>query len=56
MDEMKKWLEEQIDACEKLLAIQEKQGKDSTKIAEYFFAKLAYQAALEKLISIQASA
>ena len=46
---MKKWLEEQIDACEKLLAIEEKQGKDSTKIAEYFFSILAYQRALEKL-------
>lgn len=53
MDEMKEWLEAQIDACEKLLtAIDRQSGRDSTKVAEYHFSKLAYEMALKKLLSI----
>lgn len=53
MDELELWLIQQIAACENLTAAAEQKG-DQTKVAEYFFGKLAYEVVLEKLKTLKA--
>lgn len=58
IDKLSKWLEDQINAYDKLLTkfdVDRSLGNaaDSIRLANYWFSKLAYQSVLDKLLCLK---
>lgn len=53
--ELEKWLALQVDACDRLLDMEEKGHNDESLIAKYFFNKEAYMLVLKRINDISNS-